>query len=78
MLTGRIHGIPRFSAQFVVRGPDDVLLFGWGNAADASARRETINDRGPAKGPFSVASRILRGAASGRIYEAPLNQEHTA
>ena len=76
MLTGRIHGIPRFSAQFVVRGPDDVLLFGWGNAADASARRETINDRGPAKGPFSVASRILRGAASDRITETSIQEQH--
>lgn len=46
--------------------------------AAAFARRETTNNRGPAKGPLPVGSRILRGAASGRIYEAPLNQEHTA
>ena len=78
MLTGLHRGSLGTRAPLAASKPENVLLSGCGMTAAAFARRETTNNRGPAKGPLPVGSRILRGAASGRIYEAPLNQEHTA
>ena len=68
MLTDRVHGKPRDSAQFAVRKPENALLSPSGMTAAAFARRVATNDRGPAKGPLSVVSWILRGTASGRIF----------
>ena len=78
MLTSRFRAFPGRSAPLFAIATGDVLPSGCGMTAASIARCRPNNNRGPAKGPLIAASRIHRGAASGRIYEAPLNQEHTA
>jgi hypothetical protein len=69
MFTGISRGHLGFHAYFSALKPENVLLSGCGMTAAAQARRETTNNRGPIKGPLPIASRILRGATSGRMFE---------
>lgn len=76
MLNGINRGNAGFYAPSAAFTPENVLLSGCGMTAAAHARRETTNNRGPIKGSHSVASRILRDATSGRMFEDTLIQEY--
>lgn len=76
MLTDRFHEMRRLSAQFVVRGRDNVLLFGCELPASARAPRRAIVDRGPTKG-LLTAARGSSAARPGRIRHTSIQEPYS-
>ena len=77
MLTSRFRAFPGRSAPLFAIATGDVLPSGCGMTAASIARCRPNNNRGPAKGPLIAASRIHRGAASGRIRHTSIQEQYS-